>query len=461
MFSRPILTTKQDRAAQRKEDNLINQPTVDSSIQCSQPVSERSPYIVPRASTGSSLMPSMNASLNSQPNTIQVSVNPHAESCGCIANLQQAIGHKTHEDEMLISDDPFTSMPDVTDPFVQEHSLSRDSLSKFSLPLEQTFPIHAHHPSASTYPWNDASRQGRKNTLPGLSSMTSLARGTSFPGRPSINHAGRTDAARMSSFAAQSQKENRTPSQARLPTSFPGANRVPTPNPLVSAHPCLDPELLTKDSSTHNIPQGLPDTNVGARVQDYRSSDRTQHPLRRMSRTMTDLGGTSTRIIGISQLRDAAHPVEIIDVDALSPDKTPRTTATTMPAMSATKLSPFKLSHKPATSSMDSTRRLENALFHALTDGDGQPGADFNIGLGMTGLPLLNTAEDDAVLPPISPSEPKEAVVEGSETGSKRKVSDVLDDDEDDRKLSKIERSEEGSVIGGEGERELKKLDGA
>lgn len=361
---------------------------------------------------------------------------------------------------MLLSDDPFTSMPDVTDPFSQEHSLNSVPASKYSMPLEQTFPMHAHHPSASTFSWSNASRQRPKSFLPSLSTMAALTRGATFPGRPASTQANSMSTAKRTKLPTRGSEENQTPSQARLPTTFPGTNCGPTLNRFVASHPYLDPELLTKDPSSQDLSHELPSMYGSV---EYRSSDKTQHPLRRMSRTMIDFAGSTTRPNALSQRCDVASPVEIIDVDALSPDKTPKPTIPTMPTLSTARLSPFKLCHKPATSSMDSTRRLENALFHALTDGDGQPGADFNVGLGMAGLPMMNAGEDDGdvLLAPVSPGEAKEVGGEGREIGSKRKASDEGgdngdDDDEDDGegRSRKRERSaDEGSGVGDEGEK--------
>jgi hypothetical protein len=189
-----------------------------------------------------------------------------------------------------------------------------------------------------------------------------------------------------------SNKENRPPSQSRLPTPFPYANRVPTPNPFAPGLPHWDSDMSMRDNNptfstfprldgsrlpVASAPTGKPAASHAPPSMSGIKS-RKEGILHHHSPHLPDhdqlllpsLGSdTSTNHKSAPTLAPRGTPkiVEIIDVDALDTAlDDSHTTQRHLEAPEKSKLSPFKPNHKAGMSSMDSTGRLERTLFSAL-----------------------------------------------------------------------------------------------
>jgi hypothetical protein len=198
---------------------------------------------------------------------------------------------------------------------------------------------------------------------------------------------------------ASSNKENLSPSQSRLPTPFPYANRVLTPNLFAPRIPRCDLDISMRDTNSvfssfsHLDGTGLPmlygatlkqtaaytpsmTGGVKSRKEGLArsSTSLTEHDVRHDRSLLPPTGLESTlRCLSATENASATHGtpivptrstpkmVEIIDVDAIVPglEASPRKVETR-------KLSPFKTHHKSGMSSIDSTGRLERQLFSAL-----------------------------------------------------------------------------------------------
>ncbi|EUC45801.1 hypothetical protein COCMIDRAFT_94496 [Bipolaris oryzae ATCC 44560] len=193
-----------------------------------------------------------------------------------------------------------------------------------------------------------------------------------------------------------SNKEDIASSQLRLPTPFPHANRVPTPNPFAQGQPATMSELSMRgwsstQASAHRInrseaPQSATEISMlgsahGPSNFNFRSrkeglvADSPKLPdqaTRQYDCSMPTANSDSQveqsfvqEAQGNSTQNDRKvipGLVEIIDVDAVDP------TLNTTAVVDTNKLSPFKPSHKSriSQSSIDSTGRLERQLFSAL-----------------------------------------------------------------------------------------------
>ncbi|EUC30705.1 hypothetical protein COCCADRAFT_39088 [Bipolaris zeicola 26-R-13] len=194
-------------------------------------------------------------------------------------------------------------------------------------------------------------------------------------------------------------KEDIGPSQLRLPTPFPQANRVPTPNPFAQGQPATISELAMRgwpstQASAHRVnrseaPQSA--TEIGmlgsahepsnfhfrSRKEDLVSdSPKLSEQAARQDECLMPIANADSEMEqsfvqkaqGNSTQDDRkviSGLVEIIDIDAVDAVD-PSLDAN--PAVDTSKLSPFKPSHKSriSQSSIDSTGRLERQLFSAL-----------------------------------------------------------------------------------------------
>ena len=193
-----------------------------------------------------------------------------------------------------------------------------------------------------------------------------------------------------------SNKENRPPSQSRLPTAFPNANRVPTPNPFAQRLPTHNSDISMRDpsparSSMYRFSRseappptiepakfgsahGPSAVNIRSRKEGLASdSPRLSDQAMRHDQSLLPSlnSGPRTAHIPIFEDKDdsSRNPqknipdvVEIIDVDAIDPH------LNTNASFESNKLSPFKPCHKTGVSlsSIDSTGRLERQLYSAL-----------------------------------------------------------------------------------------------
>jgi hypothetical protein len=236
--------------------------------------------------------------------------------------------------------------------------------------------------------------------IPGRPSAAALARKSSYSDAPTASrtmpHKPSPDKSNAAEYhkskpasifhpSTSSNKENLPPSQSQLPTTFPYANRVPTPKPPGSMRHRWDSDVSMRDPSSlfsqHNGERALvlsgaqnkqsaahPPPRIGgikSRKEglDHHNSPRLSDTAIRHDRSL--LLSTHSKHNSKSSPRDPfasakitpnilPKPIEIIDVDTIDP----QTDITSPP------LDPSK--HKQGMSSIDSTVRIEQTLYSAL-----------------------------------------------------------------------------------------------
>ncbi|KAH3977879.1 hypothetical protein HBI81_100850 [Parastagonospora nodorum] len=243
-----------------------------------------------------------------------------------------------------------------------------------------------------------AAALARKSSYSNLNAALRNAQNRPSPGKPVVTHHSKTHATAMYHPSASSNKENFPPSQSRLPTAFPAANRVPTPDIFAPSLAQWDSDVSMRNPSSlfsgynqagsripvlseiHNkhSPAHTP-SNLGGiksrkegltRDSPHLSEQGARHDQSLLPQT-TSNQSTIERPMGREHLsisrntprrRSKAIPdiVEIIDVDAIDPDLNAEA------PIDATKLSPYQAQHKPGMSSMDSTTRIERETRDAL-----------------------------------------------------------------------------------------------
>jgi len=267
----------------------------------------------------------------------------------------------------------------------QDDSMARPPTTHTNYPPKMGHGTIMTHPSTasmartSSYPdFNSALRNGTINPTKDRLQSPDMLKGKSFPAyRPSFS----------------SNKENRPPSQARLPTPYAWANRVPTPNPFAQRLPVLDPDIPSRDfssgyschpqvdqmstfapleatkvASAHG-PSAMGNLRSRKEGMAAASPPFSERAIRHDQSLLPPSGAPNA--VEASVLKEHAKHTrsapgsipalaEIIDVDALDSQLDPALT------VDATKPVPFKSTHKHGMSSMDSTGRLEQQLFSAL-----------------------------------------------------------------------------------------------
>ncbi|KAI8933888.1 hypothetical protein NX059_009585 [Plenodomus lindquistii] len=240
-------------------------------------------------------------------------------------------------------------------------------------------PSSASMARTSSYPdLNSALRNVSTNSTKGKPDEEERLRGQSFPAYPPT---------------VSSNKENRPPSQGRMPTPMAFSNRVATPHALIQGLPAFDPDLPTKDLDStfpsqprFDLMVSVPPTDTGKVVSAHGPSglgkvrsrkeglvtDLPQEPqqsVRHDQSLLPPIGDVPTSAQRPVSQERAKHmhkantipaTVEIIDVDAIGPQLAEDV------AIDTAKLSPFKATHRAGMSSVDSTRRLEQQLYNAL-----------------------------------------------------------------------------------------------
>lgn len=310
-------------------------------------------------------------------------------------------GHRLRKDDrqyaVNLQDDQFGQIIQTTSPARKHrelpYSFGNPQVEPMARPptAHMNYPPKSGHVPAMTRPstasmartssysdFNSALRNASNKSSKDRIQSPDTLKGKSFPAyRPSFS----------------GNKENRPPSQARLPTPYAWANRVPTPNPFAHRLPVFDPDM--------------PSTEFRAELTGHPRVGRmsTVPPLEATrvasAHGPSTMGSVRSRKEGIAadspQLleRDICHdqglllpncaPIapdpsiakelgkytrnahcnipplaEIIDVDALDSQVDP---AVAVDAINPTQ---FKSMHKPGMSSIDSTSRLEQQLFSAL-----------------------------------------------------------------------------------------------
>lgn len=257
---------------------------------------------------------------------------------------------------------------------------------------------HAYYPPRmGNGPRPSAAALARRSSYTDLNTTSQKALNRTSLGTLNTSEPSKHQSFTMYHPSASSNKENCPPSQSRLPTPFPYANRVPTPNPFASM-PRWDSDISMRDTNSvfsnlshfdstglpmlygptprqtmAYIPstaggvksrkEGLARSSTGFTDHDIRHDHSLLPPtgLQPMLRNSTTAEHASgTRSTPIVRPRSTPKMVEIIDVDAIDPS------LEASPPKDATKLSPFKSTHKSGMSSIDSTGRLERQLFSAL-----------------------------------------------------------------------------------------------
>lgn len=238
----------------------------------------------------------------------------------------------------------------------------------------------------------------RKSSYSNLSVASRNAQNRPSPDKPGATHHSKTHATAIYHPSVSSDKENFPPSQSRLPTAFPMANRVPTPDVFAPSLAQFDSDISMRNPSSlfsgynqagsripvlseiHNkhSPAHTPSNHGGIKSRKeglahdslHLSEQGVRHDQSLLPH-MTSKQSAVERPMGREQfgtsrdtpkMRPKAIPdiVEIIDVDAIDPDL-----STEVPP-DATKLSPYQPQHKPGMSSMDSTTRIERETRDAL-----------------------------------------------------------------------------------------------
>jgi hypothetical protein len=328
----------------------------------------------------------------------------------------------------------------------------------------------------------------RKSSYPDLQASLSNMPNRLSPGKSNVLSVSTSKSNTMHHPSASSNKENRPPSQARMPTAFPYANRVPTPHPFVPKLPEWGSSAPVRDGSSvfssfnRNNGSGTPmpfgnhakhgaahtPSNTGgvkSRKEGlaHNSSNISEHDIRHDQSLLPPLGARldANQKSTARDRSNASHStpnmppktvpdiVEIIDVDAIDPTLSNDTT------FDATKLSPFKPTHKLGMSSMDSTARLEHHLFNAL--GDELRGHDSEVNTAGMG-PELAQALSGATAPlDLSGSPSLNPTASDFEPVGKRKRQGTLGGDRDRSPLSKKER---GDVVESVEEQDMPRLRG-
>ncbi|KAH9863592.1 hypothetical protein J1614_009524 [Plenodomus biglobosus] len=191
-----------------------------------------------------------------------------------------------------------------------------------------------------------------------------------------------------------SNKENRPPSQARMPAQVAWTSRVPTPNPFAQQLPVFDPNPPIRDPNSSFPAQSpfaqisrMPQTATGRILSAHgpstmgsvrsrnegmatNSPQLPQQGIRQDQNLLPAVSGTSLSAQQSAPNNQGKHThsaknsvpalVEIIDVDAIDPQLDENT------AIDTEKLTPVKSAHRQGMSSIDSTGRLEQQLFSAL-----------------------------------------------------------------------------------------------
>ncbi|KAF1914351.1 hypothetical protein BDU57DRAFT_500624 [Ampelomyces quisqualis] len=261
---------------------------------------------------------------------------------------------------------------------------------------------HVYHPSRMTntsYAGNpSAAALARKWSYPDLGAAPKSASTRRSADKLNATTVQRMPTAAMYHPSVSSNKENLPPSQARMPTVFPGANRVPTPNPFAPMISPWDSDLSLKDGSSalseyprdtaglasilnevqnkHGATQA-PSKNACVKSRKEGLMHNSPHlsevgarhdqsllppPAGRANTAQRPTRGYQTDSQSTPRMPSTIAPeiVEIIDVDAIDPGLDSNA------PQDAQKLSPFVPNHKPGMSSLDSTGVIERKLVSAL-----------------------------------------------------------------------------------------------
>jgi hypothetical protein len=276
-----------------------------------------------------------------------------------------------------------------------------------------------------------------------------------------------------------SSKENRPPSQARLPTPFPNANRVPTPNPFSQRQPTFASDVSMRDPSSAlssvyrfsrseapppstelgkaNSAHAPQTVNVRSRKEGM-ASDSPKLPEQAVrhdqsllpavsveSRTSRRQSSKGHDRHGHSTHKNIPDVVEVIDVDAIDPGLDSNA------SLDHNKLSPFRPNHKlgASLSSIDSTGRLERQLFSAL----GEELGSFDQQIDTTGMgpELAQALTGGTTHSDISGTTMLNPAASDFEPTVKRKRQGTLGGDRDRSPMTKKEKAGFGDA---EGQRE-------
>jgi hypothetical protein len=273
--------------------------------------------------------------------------------------------------------------------------------------------------------------------------------------------------------SASSNKENFPPSQSRLPTTHPPASRMPTANPFAPALAHWDSDVAMKDPSSlfsgynrynrgdpsplseihtkhgaAHVPatlgsvrsrkEGLANNTPRLPEKGARHDQRVVPPhsnKQAMQRFPPREQSDSTRTMRNIMTRVAPEIVEIIDVDAIDASLDTET------SLDVTKLSPCLPQHKPNTSSIDSTIRVERKLMNAFGDAFGTCESLTDMGPGLAQSPLHgHTPSGMTGMSPLNPN------ANDFEPAGKRKRQDILGGTGNGSPMSKREKGSQDVV---------------
>ncbi|KAI4953413.1 hypothetical protein J4E91_002260 [Alternaria rosae] len=320
----------------------------------------------------------------------------------------------------------------------------------------------------------------RKSSYSDFNNALRNASNKQSPSNQRLNDAMNDKPPTMNLPSFSSNKENRPPSQSRLPTAFPNANRVPTPNPFAQRLPTSTSDISMRDPSParssmyrFSRSEAPPPTiepakfgsahgpsalNIRSRKEGMASdSPRLSDQAMRHDQSLLPSLNSGSRTAHIPNFEDkdgSLHDtqknipdvVEIIDVDAIDPHLNINA------SFKSNKLSQFKPCHKigESLSSIDSTGRLERQLYSAL----GEELGSFEHHIDTTGVgPELAQALGGATVhSDFSGSGMLNPSAHDFELTIKRKRQSTLGGD---RERSPMTKKEKADLRGGEDQEEV------
>jgi hypothetical protein len=304
---------------------------------------------------------------------------------------------------VTLRDDQLGQIIQAISPPKQQRNLPKHKDNRHEDYSNRQAASHAYHPPRMTnisYAGNpSAAAFARKLSYPDLDAAQRSVSTRPSPDRRNATNVQKIPTAAMYHSFISSNKENHTPSQAQMPTAFPGASRVPTLHPFAPMiSPCISNDSMRDGSSVFSE---YPRDTAGqaAVLSEVQNKHGAVHALsnngsvkskkegliqnsphlsdvgvphdQSLAQSTTGKANTAQRPItrgyqtgsqSTPRMPPTGAPeiVEIIDVDAIDPGLDHDA------SQDAEKLSPFVPNHKPGMSSLDSTGLIERKLVSAL-----------------------------------------------------------------------------------------------
>ncbi|KAI0579540.1 hypothetical protein TUN199_10079 [Pyrenophora tritici-repentis] len=328
-------------------------------------------------------------------------IPPYDQNLGTDWDEQRSMREKDRQLVVTLREDQLGQIIEALSPPKQSHEQPNGSGNQRHGHSSRPPTAHTYYPpkmgnNGSTNRSTSA-LMARKSTYPDFNSALRNAATKQSPSKQYSNDMLKDRPLTTYQPSMSSHKENRSPSQARLPTPFPIANRVPTPNPFSQRFNTANSDITMRDpssaqSSMHRFNRseappppstqlgkfssahGPSTVNIRSRKEGMAADlpKLSDHSIRHDQSLLPAVGTENSMHKNMFQKSNIPSLVEVIDVDAIDPHlhapSTNIANTTSMPCH----LSPFKTprpKHKnnsPSLSSIDSTGRLERQLFSAL-----------------------------------------------------------------------------------------------